>query len=156
MSSTQMILRRQSKPARAPRSARGYTLIELMIVIAIVAIITAIAYPAYSDSARKSRRGNAKAMVAEIAQRFERYHTVNNTYIGAFDAVVPATDRVSPNTAGATPAYNIAAPVVAANTFTILMTPVGGQVDDARCMAMSLNQAGVKTESGYGTVSDCW
>jgi len=110
----------------------------------------------YSDSVRKSRRGNVKAMVAEIALRYERFHSVNNTYAGAFAAVVPAADRNSPNTAtGVNRAYVITA-AEAANTFTITATPDNGQVEDVRCMTLTLDQADARTENGTGTVADCW
>ena len=62
------------------RSARGFTLIELMIAVAVVAILASIAYPSYMDSVRKSRRGQAKADLVELAQILERYHTNNLVY----------------------------------------------------------------------------
>ena len=45
----------------APRRLKGFTLIELMIVLAIVAIITAIAYPSYQSHIQRTRRANAAA-----------------------------------------------------------------------------------------------
>ncbi len=132
---------------------RGFTLIELMIVVAVVAILVAIAIPAYNDQVRKSRRGQAKADIVELAQRAERFHTINNTYVG-FWATVPTGDRVSPRTGG-TNAYAISQ-VEAANTFLLTATPQGGQTNDTLCGTLTINQAGVKTRSGTGSLSDCW
>lgn len=131
----------------------GFTLIELMIAVAIVAILTAIAVPAYDDSVRKARRGQVKADMAELAQRAERWHTVNNTYVG-FWANVPTSDRVSPRTGG-TVAYVITQNE-AANTFTLTATPQGAQEKDTRCGRLGLNQAGQKSKTGTGELSDCW
>jgi len=141
-----------SIPMRRRRSG-GFTLIELMIAVAIVAILVSIAYPAYDDSVRKSRRGQVKADMAELAQRAERWHTVNNTYVG-FWASVPTSHLVSPRTGGNV-AYNLTQ-AEAANTFTITATPTGGQTKDTRCGTLTLNQAGQKTKSGTGSLADCW
>ena len=142
---------------RATRQPRGFTLVELAIVVLIISVLAAIALPAYTDSVRKSRRGLTKAALVDIAQRFERFHTVNNTYIGAFALVVPAADRVTPTSAvGARRAYTVTNPVITANTFTLTATPLNEQVKDVRCMTLTLNQAGVKTESGTGVLADCW
>ena len=47
---------------------RGFSLIELMIVVAIVGIIAAIAYPSYSNHVRETRRTTAQADLVELAQ----------------------------------------------------------------------------------------
>jgi len=132
---------------------RGFTLIELMITVAIIAIIVAIAVPSYQDSVRKSRRGQVKADITELAQRAERFHSVNNSYVG-FWASIPAAHRVSPRTGGSN-AYVITE-AEAQNTFTLTATPQGAQTADTRCGVLTLNQAGVKTKSGTGALSDCW
>lgn len=59
---------------------RGFTLVELMIVVAVIAVITMIAVPAYNEQVRKSRRGLAKSDLLELTQCAERFHTTNGTY----------------------------------------------------------------------------
>lgn len=132
---------------------RGFTLIELMVVVAVVAIIAAIAIPSYSEAVRKGRRGQAKADLVEAAQVVERYRTVNNTYVGAV-----AAPAVSPKTG--TAYYNIAISDVTALAFTLTATPIAGtpQAVD-RCGTLTVNQAGTKwhsagenDECGFGVV----
>ena len=80
---------------------RGFTLIELMIVVAIVAILASIAYPAYTSSILKGRRAEGRASLAELMQQQERYMTQNNCYLGfttAADGTAAAT-APSPSTA---------------------------------------------------------
>lgn len=57
-----------------PRTtARGFTLIELMIAVAIVAILTQIAYPAYTSQIRKGKRATAQAALMDIASKEQTY-----------------------------------------------------------------------------------
>ena len=139
------------------RLARGFTLIELMVVVAVVAILAAIAYPSYQDSVRKSKRAQAKADMIEIAQRYERYHTVNNTYVDFWETAFDAADAevVSPTTDGATAAYLITN-TEGVNTFTLTATPQGAQVKDTRCGTLTLSGTGQKGSDGSGALADCW
>ncbi|MFT4255954.1 MAG: type IV pilin protein [Pseudoxanthomonas sp.] len=132
-----------------PRRARGFTLIELMIVVAVIAILSAIAYPSYQSYVRKSYRAQAKADLVEYAALAERYYTTNNTYV---DFTLPTT--VSPRETGATVRYNLTpATFTSATSFTLTATPVGNQANDP-CGTMTLTNAGVKTSEG--TLSECW
>src|SRR3546814_13633363 len=67
---------------------RGFTLIELMVVVAIIAILASIAYPAYTDYIVKTRRSAGAACLLEQAQFMERYYTTN---MGYSRAALPTT-----------------------------------------------------------------
>lgn len=62
------------------RSVRGFTLIELMMVVAIVGILAAVAYPSYQDSVRKSKRRDAEGALMTARQAMERHYAKNFNY----------------------------------------------------------------------------
>jgi len=127
---------------RATRES-GFTLIELMIAVAIVAILAAIAVPAYNDQVRKTRRALAKGELMSVVQSKERFHSLNGTYVGS--ACGDVVDF-----------YTVTCADVTATAFTATATPTGDQLNDARCLALSINQQGIRTVTGSGTVADCW
>ncbi len=59
---------------------RGFTLIELMIVVIIVAILTAVAIPSYFAQVQKSRRSEAKAALTQIATMEQQFRTEQNRF----------------------------------------------------------------------------
>ncbi len=59
---------------------RGFTLIELMIVLAVLAILSAVAYPSYVETVLKGRRSEARAALAELMQQQERHMTQAGSY----------------------------------------------------------------------------
>jgi type IV pilus assembly protein PilE len=140
----------------APRRvaiARGFTLIELVIVVAIVAILAAIALPSYRQQVLKAHRSQAKADLLEYSQGLERYYSVNRTYVGA---ALPFA--VSPRDgAGGSPYYNLALNAVAGppSTYTITATPINSQTGDVRCGTLTVNQLGQKFYSGTGDDNFC-
>ena len=71
------------------RRSRGFTLIELMIVVAIIAVLASIAYPSYIKYITKTRRNAATACLSEYANYMERYYTTNLSYKQP-SAAVPA------------------------------------------------------------------
>jgi type IV pilus assembly protein PilE len=128
------------------RSARGFTLIELMIVIAIVGILTAIAVASYDFAVVKSRRGAAQGCLMEAAQYMERYYTTKFTYK---DAVLPDCSS------DVTPHYALSFVAAPDTTFTIQAVPSSDQAaKETHCGTMTIDDKGVKTASISG--GNCW
>ncbi|MDD4965932.1 type IV pilin protein [Halothiobacillus sp.] len=165
-------IRMNSRNIGRLQTSIGFTLIELMVVLAIIAIIAAIAYPSYINSVVKTKRAAAEGCLSEYANYMERYYTTNLRYdkdsAGTANPVVgspvPAANQLDCSTAqnsGADYAFTVVAtaPNAAANpnTYTVTATPTGAQLSrDTQCGTLSINQVGTRTESGSGTVADCW
>ncbi len=159
MAANQMSMRNQREiqsVCEAAKRSGGFTLIELMVVVAVVAILGAIAFPSYQDAVRKGHRGQAKADLVDLAQRAERYRTVNGSYAGFS---LSAADQKSPRQG--TTRYNVSLTLdnAAPRTFLLKATPTTAQ-KDPRCRVLVLNHLGQKTIEGNpsptGTAADCW
>ena len=141
------------------RTARGFTLIELMIVVAIIAILASLAYPSYRDSVARGRRADAKAALLEAAQWTERQYTVSNTYV----ATLLTSLNQSPK-GNSTAVYDIAyvttpsASAPSATQFFLQATPrSGGSMASDKCGSFIVDQKGDKTISGgTATAAQCW
>lgn len=130
------------------RIQTGITLIELMVVVAIIGILASIAYPSYVDYVRRAKRADAQAILMENAQFLERYFTTNGTYE---DAVLPKSQSPENGTAD----YNMTAPTLTAVAYTLQAEPTGS-FSDPLCGTLTLSHTGNRTESGTGSVADCW
>ena len=64
----------------AYRRARGFTLIELMIVVAIIAIVAGIGYPSFKNYVLKAHRASAQAFLMDAAQRQQQYFLDNRAF----------------------------------------------------------------------------
>ena len=60
--------------------ARGFTLIELKIVVAIIAVIAAVAYPSFVNFMMKGRRADGRELLMRVAAAQEKFYTNNNVY----------------------------------------------------------------------------
>ena len=140
----------------AKQHSRGFTLIELMIVVAIIAILAAIAYPSYQNHVIKTRRGAAAACALEAAQFMERFYTTNLRYDQNRGGVAVALPDLACETEIGD-FYDIALKAVDKRSYVIEAAPKGAQATkDTKCGTLSINQVGAKTVSGTGNVADCW
>lgn len=139
--------------------SRGFSLIEMMVVVVMVAVLAAVAYPSYSRHVQKTRRSDATLLLSLTAQRLERCHAECNSYMATGCAsACPALPLTS--TDGY---YQIvsADSSIADHAFTLLARPVAGksQAQDLQCASFSLDhlkQKGAVSSAGTDATAVCW
>jgi len=144
------------------KNQRGFSLIELLIVVAIIAIIAAFAYPSYLEQIRKTRRADCSGALTGLSNAMERFFTVNSSYLGAAaggaDNGAPAVFPSTCPSDGGTATYNLTIQAATGSTYTLQAAPVGAQTDD-KCGTMTLTNTGLKGVTGQNagvTWQDCW
>lgn len=131
---------------------KGFTLIEVLIVVAIVAILATIAYPSYTHHVQQTRRTEAQKELIRIANLQERYFLNNDQYATLSDLGLVTAPATTYNTENAY--YQISLPVrnVANSTYILTATAINAQAADTACASLSINQSGTKT----ATNNYCW
>jgi type IV pilus assembly protein PilE len=154
----------KSHSATSNRSAKGFTLIELMITVAVVGILAAIALPSYTSYVARARRADARTQLVQVAQFMQRFYAANDSYVqdrsaNAVLTQVPPGLQVSPS--DGTKMYDLTIPTATAAAFEIRMVPTGAMANDT-CGAFTLTSTGIRGvwvggAAGSSTVRDtCW
>ena len=130
------------------RKPRGFTLIEIMIVVAIIGILAAIAIPSYSEHIRKTRRADAKETLLKLAALEERWFFTRNSY-------TTTISDLTNSTASTEGYYTISLESITGGFILKAKPVVGGVQARDKCSEFSVTHTGLKQSAG-GTVAECW
>jgi len=143
-------------------NSKGFTFIELVIVVAIIGIISLVAIPTYQDSVRKTRRtdGIATALAIQVAQEKFRgscpfyAQSLGNANVCGTTAALSTVQAPTVSNEGF---YTLAilANSATGNGYTVVATAAGPQVSDTACTPLTVvysaaNPAGTRGPAG------CW
>ncbi len=125
---------------------KGFTLVELMVVVAIVTILTMIAMPSYQDYVTRGKIPDATSNLATKRVQMEQYFQDNRTYAGA----APCSSDTT------TSKYFTFTGTCAATTYTLTATGTGSMAGFVYTIDQDNNKATPGAASGWTTNNTCW
>lgn len=141
---------------RGMQKSKGFTLIELMIVVAVIGILSALAYYNYSRYGFRARRADGKNLLMNISSAEERYYTNFNRYAGSVTAAAP-TGLGFANANSEKGYYKVVVALTNVDQgYTLTATPQTAAQASDQCGNLTLTNTGTKGFSGNVSNGNCW
>lgn len=141
---------------------KGFTILELMIVLGIIGIISAFAIPAYNNYTRRANRTAARDALTTVAQKMQSLYSLNKSYSCGVQMNNPPACNSTPSAelvkwlggdtyakSGNRNLYQIS---ITSNdtSYQILATAVDDQLKDEGCKVFYINQSGQRWAENVG------
>lgn len=124
------------------KANKGFTLVEIMIVVALIGLLTAIAIPYYQEHAQKGKIADATASLVEMRIRMEQHYQDNRSFSAGVIPALPVSND-----------FDFAYAVLGTNTYQITATGKGGMSG----FAYSIDQSNLRTSTAWGAMGGtCW
>jgi type IV pilus assembly protein PilE len=140
----ELIIERTGAPCRAcrqglgsrlsRRSTRGFTLIELMLVVAVAGVLSGVAYPSFMGQLQKIRRADALVSILQIQAAQERYRANNVAYGTLAEIGAAATSSAGH--------YVLQVTEPSATGYEVVASAIGAQAHDTPCRNLRLRIEG--------------
>lgn len=139
---------------------KGFTLVELLVVLAVLGLLAAMAYPSYTAHVQRAHRTDAQAILLEAAHHMQRRYAAHHRYDTGDDNAptpsLPSSLSQSPKQGQAH--YTISVSQADANTYALRATPTStGAMTNDLCGSMILNHHHARSITGTGaSLAQCW
>ncbi|MDP2144991.1 MAG: type IV pilin protein [Gallionella sp.] len=123
------------------KSQKGFTLIELMIVVVIIGILASVGYPSYSNYVTRGKLVQATSGLSDGRVKMEQFFQDNRTYVGG---TCPA----------ATENFSFTCSNLSTTTYTITATGIPASL---AAFSYTIDETNTKTSATpWGNGATCW
>jgi type IV pilus assembly protein PilE len=147
---------RTSKGRSLKVRRRGFTLLELMIVVAIIGLLAAVAVPSYQDYVRRGRISEALGVLGSMQAKMDQYYLDNRSYLNACGAA----NSLAPLPAS-TAFFNFTCPTLSTTGYTVTAGGANGMASFQYSLTLAggvVNKTTDLLPSGWDTTNagTCW
>ena len=128
---------------------KGFTLIELMIVVVIIGILAALAIPRFMQTSGKAKKSEAKTVLKQLYQLERAYFQEHDAYVAGLNTAALVATSLSFDDPGADARYDYSVTVLGA-TFTATATEIADADGDGTANeTLTMDQDGVEGGDWY-------